>query len=63
LPASAQAVVDEQARIQVLAQRGTDGLILKALQANNNAAYGLELVNMARTPANRLSGPRFQWGR
>jgi hypothetical protein len=63
LPASAQAVVDEQNRIAHLAQRGVDGLILKALQANNNAAYGLELVKMARTAGNRLGGPRFQWGR
>jgi hypothetical protein len=59
LPPSAQAVVDEQNRIATLAQRGTDGLILKALQANNNAAYGLELVKMARTAGNRLFGPRF----
>ena len=59
LPASAQAVVDEQNCIATLAQRGTDGLILKALQANNNAAYGLELVKMARIAGNRLTGPRF----
>ena len=59
LSASAQAVVDEQNRIANLMQRGTDGLIIKALQTNNNAAYGLELVKMARTAGNRLFGPRF----
>ena len=57
LPASAQAVLVEQDRLNGLAQTGrADGLALKAAQARNNEAFGLELIKAARSnPHNRVA--------
>jgi len=51
LPASAQAVVTENQRIDALAAGRADPLLVKALYQRNSAAYGVELVKMARHPA------------
>jgi hypothetical protein len=48
---SAQAVVNENMRIDALAAAGADPLLVKSLYQRNQAVFGAELVKMARRPA------------